>query len=92
MPSPTDYRCRFTVEIREDQALMLQKMLPHGTKKLLFQSLVDGVIQLYTKGGFDAIGAIITGHISVVQLAEAGKSYTDQTLRATSEVGDKEGQ
>jgi len=74
--SHPEYRPRISVEIRDDQYQIIQKMLPHGTQKLLFQALLDGVIALYNKGGFNAIGAIISGHVDVTQLARQGLPYT----------------
>jgi len=79
----SDYRPRLIVDLREDQQLKLQQILPHGTKILLFQAIVDGIIALHAKGGFNAIGAIISGHINVVQLAEAGQPYTHKAISET---------
>lgn len=78
------YRPRLSVEIRPDQFTALQKILPHGSNKILFQTLIDGIIALHAKGGFQAIGAITSGHVSVVQLAEAGLPYTYYSI-----VGEK---
>lgn len=75
-----DSKPRLTVEIRKDQALRLQTILPHGMRVLLISALLDGVLALYDKEGFEAITNIIGGHVSTVQLAEAGKPYTHQAL------------
>jgi len=75
-----DYRPRFAAELRPDQAVRLKEILPHGMQKHLVQALVDGVIELYNKGGMAALGAIISGHIDTVTLAEAGKRHTKKSL------------
>lgn len=79
-----DYKPRLSIEIRDDQNLQLQRILPPGTRVLLFRALIDGIIELYNRGGYDAISAIIGGHVSIVQLAEAGKPYTHATISRES--------
>ena len=76
----TPYRPRLSVEVRQDQFNKLQDILPHGTQKLLFQALLDGVIELHNRGGFNAVGAIISGHVNIVQLAKAGEVYTQVAI------------
>jgi hypothetical protein len=70
------YRPRLSTELRPDQFERLKQILPHGVQKPLFEAIVDGIITLYDKGGYPAIGAIISGHISVTQLAQSGKPLT----------------
>jgi len=77
------YRPRIAAELRPDQHIRLQAIIPHGMQKHLFQSLVDGILELYDKGGMEAIGAIISSHISIQQLAAAGKPYTEKIMRDT---------
>jgi hypothetical protein len=82
MPPDTSntYRPRLAAEIRPDQLIRLQQMLPHGMQKHLFIALVDGIIALYDKGGMPALGAIISEHINIVQIAEAGKANAKSVL------------
>lgn len=76
-----DYRPRMTVELTEAQKSYLDKVLPHGMKKQLFQVLVEGIICLHKSGGHEAIGALISRHISITQLADFGtRCYRDQNL------------
>jgi hypothetical protein len=67
-----DYRYRMTVELTEEQHYKLNRILPHGMKKLLFQALVDGVIELHNKGGNEAISGIIGRYIDAKQIASVG--------------------
>lgn len=67
-----DYRPRMTVELREDQYINLNRILPHGMKKPLFQALVDGVIEAHRKGGTEALAAIVGKHIDAQALADLG--------------------
>ena len=71
------YVPRLSVEIRQDQDDALKRILPHGTKKIIFHAIIDGIIALHTKGGFSALAPIMTGHIDVVTLAKAGHPYTE---------------
>ncbi len=71
-----DYRPRLSVEITQYQASQLQKILPHGMQKPLFNVLLNGLFELYTTGGYEAVGAIISGYISVQQVAEKGDINT----------------
>lgn len=76
-----DYRPRMTVELTEDQKFYLDRVLPHGMKKQLFQVLVDGIISLHKSGGHEALGALISKHISITQLADFGtRCYRDRNL------------
>jgi hypothetical protein len=75
-----DYRPRISAEIRQDQFDRLQQILPHGMHKLLFQALIDGVLELYDRGGFNAVGAIVSGYVNAKHLADAGLPYTHSTM------------
>ena len=78
---PSDYVPRLSIELREDQFYALQRIFPHGTQKVFFQSLIDGVILLHQKGGFAALAPVMSGHIDVVTLAKAGYPYTYDTVK-----------
>ena len=78
---PDDYTPRLSVELREDQYYALQRIFPHGTQKVFFQSLVDGIISIHQRGGFAALAPIMTGHIDVVALARAGHPYTYDQIK-----------
>jgi hypothetical protein len=73
MSSDNEYRPRMTVELTSTQYYQLNKILPHGMKKPLFQALVNGVIEAHKRGGMEAIAAIIGRHIDTVQLAQLGQ-------------------
>lgn len=82
MTEESDYRPRLSVELSEDSFNKLQRILPHGWRKPLFQALVDGVLKLYDKGGITAVSAIITGHIDSMQVTGAGiKRHTNENLQ-----------
>jgi hypothetical protein len=70
----SDYRPRLAAELTPEQHSKLLQILPHGMQKPLFQALVSGVLELYDKGGLPAIGAIVTGHISITQIVSMGFS------------------
>ena len=73
---PSDYTPRLSIELRDDQYNALQRIFPHGTQKVFFQSLIDGVISLHQRGGMAALGPVMTGHIDIIALAKAGHPYT----------------
>ena len=70
--SDTSYRPRVSTEITLESKNQLQRILPHGWHRPLFQALVDGVIELHRRGGIEAISAIIARHITIQQIAEVG--------------------
>lgn len=68
----TNYRPRLTAEITEEQAKLLNTILPHGAKKQLLTIIVDGIIELYNRGGYSAISAFMDQAISIEQTANFG--------------------
>jgi len=74
--SNEDYKPRLSIEIREDQQSALKNIFPHGTQRVIFHALIDGLIAIHAKGGFEALAPIMSGHLDVVQLARAGREYT----------------
>jgi len=74
--SSEEYRSRLSIDIRTDQYFKLRDILPHGSQKIIFSALIDGLIAIHAKGGFEALAPIMSGHLDVVQLAKAGKEYT----------------
>lgn len=76
-----EFNPRLSVEIREDQYWKLRDILPHGTQKVIFHALIDGIIAIHTRGGFEALAPILSGHLDVIQLAKAGKEYTHSIIK-----------
>lgn len=68
----SDYRPRLSVELTQETFNQLQQILPHGWRRPLFQALVDGVLELYKRGGMEAVSLIIAKHISTSQVVEVG--------------------
>lgn len=68
----SDYRPRLSAELTHEQADALFSILPHGWQKPLFQTIVDGIIELHARGGIEAIGAIVSKTISVEQVISLG--------------------
>lgn len=69
-----DYRPRLAAELTPEQHQKLLQILPHGMQKPLFQAIVQGVLDLYDKGGLPAIGAIVSNHIGITQVVTCGLS------------------
>lgn len=79
-------RHRITAELTEEQAKILNNALPHGMRKPLFQAVVEGIIEIYNQGGYEALGAIISKYISVQQISEAGlKAKKKETIKELEE-------
>jgi len=74
--SQADYRPRLSTELTYTSYKKLSEILPFGWQKPLFQALVNGVISLYDKGGTPAIGAVVSNHIEVESLLNAGLQQT----------------
>lgn len=73
MTDPSAYRPRLATEITPEQAHKLGQILPHGMQKPLFQAIVQGVLELYDRGGLPALGAIVSSHISITQIVHCGE-------------------
>ena len=56
---------RLNVEITEEQAKSLKKLLPHGIRARIFRQLVDQIIELISRGKSYAIGALLDGKIGL---------------------------
>jgi len=70
------YRPRLSTELTPTQHTHLLNILPFGLQKPLFQTLVNGVIELYERGGVEAIGAIASQYISITHIVEMGLLHT----------------
>lgn len=71
-----EYRPRLSAELTQEQADILNKILPHGMKKPLFQAIINGVIEIYQTGGLEALGAIQARYISIGQVSTIGLTRT----------------
>jgi hypothetical protein len=71
-----EHRPRIAAEITPQQYRRLSLILPHGMQKPLFQAVVQGIIELYDKGGLPALGAIISNHISITQISLIGEGLS----------------
>lgn len=50
---------KLVIDITQSQFKQLRQICPHGTKKLLFQSLIEFIFDLYEEQGFPAIMRLI---------------------------------
>ena len=61
-----EFNPRLNVDISEDSYYKLRKLLPHGTRKLVFNILVEDLIFLMERhGSGPVIGAIIDGKVGI---------------------------
>lgn len=56
---------RLNVNLPEDQAERLDKLVPWGIRAQLVRSLLDGFERAFQKEGFKATGAIIAGQFDI---------------------------
>jgi len=70
------YRNRLMIELRDDQIEQFRSMIPWGMQKIIFQSLVDGLINAYNKGGVTALTLITSNHLKIQELARLGEPLT----------------
>lgn len=68
--SDSNYRPRITAEITQESYNEITNILPRGWQRLLFQSIVDGVLDLYKRGGLNAISLCINKHIEVDRMID----------------------
>lgn len=78
----SDYRPRLAAEITPEMHSRLMKIMPRGLQKPLFQAILQGVFELYDRGGMIALGAIISRHVDVTTIVDTGhiKSKSDKIL------------
>ncbi len=72
------HRPRLSAELTPTQHSKLLRILPFGLQKPLFQTLVNGVIEIYERGGVEALGAITTQYISITHVVELGLLHTKE--------------
>lgn len=79
------YVPRLSVEIRPDQEQAMARIFPHGTRKIFFQALIDGVIAIHSKYGFEGLAPIMSGHVDMINLARLGQPYTHAQYKGEDE-------
>lgn len=81
-----NYRPRLSAELTPEQGRKFFDIMPHGWQKPLCQVLVNGILELYDKGGTDAIAAVISGYIGIDSLISQGLNKTKEvTLKELAE-------
>jgi len=63
-----EYRPRLSIEITEDQASALSRLIPWGAKNELFRAIIEDVISLLEEHGAIIIAAILTKRLKVDDL------------------------
>jgi len=76
MTTDSNYRPRLSAELTQEQAARLFEILPRGWQKPIFQTLVNGLIELYDRGGISALGAIASKAVSIEHVVNLGHSRT----------------
>jgi hypothetical protein len=65
----SDYKPRLSIEIPQEKKDRLKVLLPHGTQKIVFNLIVDDLIDiLETHGSGKVIGAFIERDITLKEL------------------------
>ena len=65
----TDYRPRLSIEISSETKAKISKLMPHGTQKLVFQLIIDDLLDLMELHGSGmVIGAFINRDIQLKDL------------------------
>jgi hypothetical protein len=64
-------RPRLSIEIPEDKHQRLKTLLPHGTKKIVFNLIIDDLIEMMEKlGAGRVVGAFINRDISLKDITK----------------------
>jgi hypothetical protein len=63
-----EHRPRLSIEITEEQAYALSKLIPWGAKNELFRTIIEDVITLLEKHGPIIIAAILTRRLTIRDL------------------------
>lgn len=64
------HKPRLNVEIREDQFKKMQEIIPYGTRRILFERLIDDLIDFIGDRGYAAIAEIQSGEIRLRKVDE----------------------
>jgi hypothetical protein len=73
----TDYRPRLSIEISQEKAQKLRKYLPHGQQKVVFNLVIDDLINLFEEfGAGKVIGAFVCRDITLKDICK----YTDLSV------------
>lgn len=65
----SEYRPRLSIELPQEKYDRLKFLLPHGTKKIVFNLIVDDLIELIERhGAGNIIGAFIQRDITLQDL------------------------
>lgn len=73
------YRSRLSTELTPELSHFISQVLPHGWQKPLIHSILNGVLELYQRGGIEAVGAVVSRHISLSTIIEIGFNHTKNT-------------
>jgi hypothetical protein len=66
-----EYRPRLAIDLTEDQKRQLDKHIPWGTKKAVFNVVVEDLIALCEKhGGGKVIGAFLQRRVKLEQICQ----------------------
>jgi len=73
MGTYTEYRPRLSIEITEKSKNKLAKLIPHGMQKIVFQLIVDDLIELMEKhGSGKVLGTFINRDITLRDITKLG--------------------
>ena len=73
MHNDPNYKPRLNVEIREDQLLALQRLLPYGLRKMVFEYVIDQIIALCDADLPTFISAIVSKTVKLNELIDLEK-------------------
>lgn len=62
-----EWKPRLTVEITERQYHVLKQWLPHGMQKQVFQVIIEDLVDLLERFGYDVVIAIMSRQFSMVE-------------------------
>jgi hypothetical protein len=67
----TDYRPRLSIEIPQETSVRLRKLMPHGMQKLVFNLIVEDLLDLMEEhGSGKVIGAYVSRAVSLEDITK----------------------
>ena len=67
----SNFTPRLNVDISEESYIKLRKLLPHGTRKLVINALVEDLIRLMeTYGSGQIVGAVINRDLGIKEVCK----------------------
>jgi len=75
----TGYRSRLSIEISQEQDFRKRRLLPHGVQKIIFNILLDEILDLIEEKGLGVLGPVMNKGMKLTEVLPSTKEFYDET-------------